>query len=115
MNEVAAIQFRADLNREVTFLDRGEGVGRVRRRKNKVAPIPTKNLHVAAHHRRNRPNGVQPMLPRRLDATCLVQTGQPLLLRAVIDAAGARLPDPFYGVAYSKPQTQGFMAETSRR
>jgi hypothetical protein len=44
MNEVAVIQFRADLNREVTFLHRGEGVGRVRRRKNKVAPIPTKTF-----------------------------------------------------------------------
>jgi hypothetical protein len=34
----AATGRSADLNREVTFLHRGEGVGSVRRRKNKVAP-----------------------------------------------------------------------------
>jgi hypothetical protein len=68
-----------------------------------------------AEKKRVRAYGVQPMLPRRLDAACRVQTGQPLLVRAVIDAAGTGLPDPSYGIAYSKPQTQGFIAETSRR
>ena len=62
-----------------------------------------------AEKKRVRAYGVQPMLPRRLDAACRV------LVRAVIDAAGTGLPDPSYGIAYSKPQTQGFIAETSRR
>ena len=48
------------------------------------------------------------MLPRRLDATCLVQTGQPVLVRAVIDAAGAialhiRMPRIGHGPAPSRP------------
>ncbi len=64
MDEMAAIQFSADLNRELALLNCREGVGSIRRRQNKVAPHSDENLHVAAHHRRNDPNGVQPMLPR---------------------------------------------------
>jgi hypothetical protein len=44
MNKMAAIQFRAALNREPTFLHRRDGVGGIRRRNNKVAPIPTKTF-----------------------------------------------------------------------
>ncbi len=57
MNEVAAIQFRADLNRELTFLHCRKGVGGIRRRENKVAPHSDENFYVAAHHRRNHADG----------------------------------------------------------
>jgi hypothetical protein len=44
MNEMVAVQFRADLNGELALLHRWERVSGIGGRQNEVAPIPTNTL-----------------------------------------------------------------------
>ena len=59
VHEMAAVKFRADLDREVAVLQSGEGVGGIRSGESEVAAHADEDLHVAAGHGWNHANRVQ--------------------------------------------------------
>ena len=90
VDEVAAVELGADLDGQVAVPQRLRrcrlGVGRGQ---DEVAAHADEHLDVAARHRRDARDGVEPVLARRVDAADLGQPVEELLGRTVVDAAGA--------------------------
>ena len=80
VDEVAAVELRAHLDGQLAVAQRLEGVGGVGRAKREVAAQRDEDLHLAALHRLDRLDRVQPVLARRVDPADL---GEPVEERRV--------------------------------
>src|SRR4030095_13343275 len=89
MHKVAAIEFRADLDRKIAVLQRGKSAGRIRRGECEIAAHSDEDLDLAASHGRDHANGIEPLLSRGGDPTRPIHPGKPRLAGAMIDSARA--------------------------
>src|SRR5262249_34908453 len=88
VHDVAAVELRADLDRQIARPQRPGGIRKIGGREGKVAAQRDEHLHLAAAHRLDRCDRAQSVLARRVETADLAQSIEERRVRTVVDAAG---------------------------